>query len=736
MHAIVREMERWSRILILAGAIVLLAGAGALTLTVLVPRVVNSRIREELPRLQSACDCEIDYSLVRYGMRRGVSVIGLRVQSAGEERPSFQLQADRLRLTLGPVRALRLYRAIGGIALPSDRVPSDPRELSSWIEPTLASLDTLAITLPEVTLESVQGTANTRSQRLTIEQGQFTLDSRAPAEAVTVHGTVRAAVERVGREDEGRAALGAGGQLEGLLSVSVEESRLAGTLSEAEIAFGDPLSGRLSGRINLVLRPSTPYAFEGDLALSGGRVFAPALATSAIEDLELAYNFSGTLDPRISSAPVILAGSPPLARAGARGLLQFHRGELVINGLSVEFLPRLLGIVRDETIGPDITEVRLPREPTTDLVRRLLSIDRYLDLVVRLDSTDAERVRSALPEAILGPLAGMRLRGRVGWELDLHVPLHQVSSMSWTSTVPREEFGVDQLSWDTNVYKLNGAFLAGVGDPATRTNALIPAMRLPSSMWTSELSEFRPWTVERWREADAELAGAVAASPPAIVRDGETPEPLEMNPAYRYVRLERMSRWVPRAILTAEDGDFFYHHGVNFYTLPRALERNLIAGEIQFGASTISMQLVKMLFLDAGRVVSRKLQEVFLVHLMESVVPVAKERILELYINLAEFGPGVYGIADASWYYFRKNPSQLTAGEAVWIASVLPSPRRYHQYYAAGAISPGWFERMKGYFAIMLERERMTAEEYADAIIAPPRFAYATPSQSEDQSGE
>jgi membrane peptidoglycan carboxypeptidase len=192
-----------------------------------------------------------------------------------------------------------------------------------------------------------------------------------------------------------------------------------------------------------------------------------------------------------------------------------------------------------------------------------------------------------------------------------------------------------------------------------------------------------------------------------------------------------MSRWIPRAVLTAEDGDFFYYQGVNFYTLPRALERNLLAGEIQFGASTLSMQLVKMLFLDAGRIISRKLQEVFLVHLMENVVPVAKERILELYINLAEFGPGVFGIADAAWYYFRASPADLTAGQAVWLASILPSPKRYHQYYEAGGISPGWFERMKGYFAIMVERGRMTPEEYADAAVAPPRFVYSTVEDAE-----
>jgi membrane peptidoglycan carboxypeptidase len=135
------------------------------------------------------------------------------------------------------------------------------------------------------------------------------------------------------------------------------------------------------------------------------------------------------------------------------------------------------------------------------------------------------------------------------------------------------------------------------------------------------------------------------------------------------------------------------------------------------------MQLVKMLFLDQDRILSRKLQEVFLVYLMEQEVPVAKSRILELYLNVVEFGPGVFGIADAARYYFNRSPAELSAGEATWLASILPAPKRYHDYYEAGGISPGWFERMKGLYDIMLERGRMTESEYEQAVQAPPRFA-------------
>ncbi|TFH03709.1 MAG: hypothetical protein E4H09_04775 [Spirochaetales bacterium] len=199
------------------------------------------------------------------------------------------------------------------------------------------------------------------------------------------------------------------------------------------------------------------------------------------------------------------------------------------------------------------------------------------------------------------------------------------------------------------------------------------------------------------------------------------PAPLP-DPAYRYVRLDDLSPWVIRAVLTAEDGDFFFYGGVNWVTLAGAVERNLRTGEIALGASTISMQLVKMLFLDQSRIISRKLQEVFLVYLMEHEVPVSKDRILELYLNLAEFGPGVYGILDASDYYFGKDPGELTVGEATWLASILPAPKTYHQYFKDRWISDAWFSRMGGLYDIMLERGRMTQQEYDAAIQVRPAF--------------
>ena len=721
-------MARWTTITLLAAAVLLIVGAVVLAPTLIVPRLVTPRIVSSLDAVEATCTCDTGFDRVTYGWARGLvirSFTAERSSAPGEGQPTFDVEIDSVAVAIGPLQGLRLLRSMDSLALPSGTVPRDPRDLAPWLAPTLNSLDQSRLSLPAVSVFGVDAMVSIDGQRGIMSDGEASMAARSPDSPLAVDGAGRVRIERAFRPViDARGA--------GALIVTPENASIDVTVSSAAIDLGDAFQADAETAMSLRLAPGEPYAYSIDFSLSDGAINAPSLATDPITGLAVDYDAAGTFDPSVSSGPVYTAGGAAAERYVARGLLTTERGELTLNGITLELRPRLLGIVRETDSGPE-GPVQLQREPTSETVRELLSVDRYLDVVLRLPPTPAEAIRASLPEPILGPLADARMRGTVGWSLDLHVPLHQVSRMSWTAEVPRQGFGVDQLSWDTNVYKLNGGFVASVTDPLVEydRDILIPAMRLPALEWTSDLSEFRVSSVRRWREADAELASLVAASPPRIVDGATTGQGAETDSTYRYVRLEDMSKWVPRAILTAEDGDFFYYHGVNFYTLPRALERNLIAGEIQFGASTISMQLVKMLFLDAGRVVARKLQEVFLVHLMESVVPVSKERILEMYINLAEFGPRVYGIADAAWYYFRKSPAALSAGEAVWLASILPSPKRYHQYYEAGAISPGWFERMKGYFTIMLERERMSPQEYADAILAAPAFAYAATGATE-----
>jgi monofunctional biosynthetic peptidoglycan transglycosylase len=140
-----------------------------------------------------------------------------------------------------------------------------------------------------------------------------------------------------------------------------------------------------------------------------------------------------------------------------------------------------------------------------------------------------------------------------------------------------------------------------------------------------------------------------------------------------WVRLDEISPALVSAVIAAEDGRFCTHHGVDWTEMRSAL-RDYQADERARGASTITMQAVKNVVLWPGRDVIRKAIEVYLAHYVELIWP--KHRIVEVYLNVAEWGPGVYGAEAAAQRYFRKPARRLTAREAALLAAVLPSPRR------------------------------------------------------------
>jgi hypothetical protein len=144
------------------------------------------------------------------------------------------------------------------------------------------------------------------------------------------------------------------------------------------------------------------------------------------------------------------------------------------------------------------------------------------------------------------------------------------------------------------------------------------------------------------------------------------------QPAWR--PLPSLPPAVVRAFLVSEDGHFFQHHGFDLDMIRRALAADLVLGRIDRGASTLSQQLVKNLYLSGERTAARKLEEAVLTWRLEQLVP--KRRILEYYLNLVEFGPGVYGIADAAEKYFGKEPEEIAGNEAAQLAALLPAPRR------------------------------------------------------------
>lgn len=143
---------------------------------------------------------------------------------------------------------------------------------------------------------------------------------------------------------------------------------------------------------------------------------------------------------------------------------------------------------------------------------------------------------------------------------------------------------------------------------------------------------------------------------------------------YYWKPLEKIAPVMGLAVMTAEDQRFQEHFGFDWEAIAKAIEHNQKSRRTK-GASTISQQTAKNLFLWSDRSWLRKGLEVYFTLLIEACWP--KQRILEMYLNIIEFGPGIYGVEAASRFYFQKSASQLNRNEAALLAAVLPNPRLY-----------------------------------------------------------
>jgi monofunctional biosynthetic peptidoglycan transglycosylase len=150
-------------------------------------------------------------------------------------------------------------------------------------------------------------------------------------------------------------------------------------------------------------------------------------------------------------------------------------------------------------------------------------------------------------------------------------------------------------------------------------------------------------------------------------REGET-----LRLAHEWIPLNRIPRHVIDAVIVAEDGTFFTHGGVDWFEVQESVRKDLEKGRAVRGASTITQQLAKNLFLSTSKDPVRKLKELLITVLMEQAL--TKQRILELYLNEIEWGRGIFGIEAASETYFGRSAAMLSLDEAARLAAVIPSP--------------------------------------------------------------
>ena len=233
-------------------------------------------------------------------------------------------------------------------------------------------------------------------------------------------------------------------------------------------------------------------------------------------------------------------------------------------------------------------------------------------------------IERSIPGPLLGPLAQLSLEGSFDYRLDLDLDVARPDSVALTVDVVPHGLALNANGTHLPILGLDEPFTAVIHLPHGRT-------------------------------AERELS-----------RD---------NPFYR--PLEGIDSTLVLAVVANEDGGFFRHRGFNLDAVRGAIAENLRAGAYRRGAGTITMQLARNLFLGHQRTLSRKAQEVVLAWVLEHLTGLSKERLLEIYLNIVEWGPGVHGIGEAAHYYFDRDPAHLTPAEALFLTTLLPSPAKW-----------------------------------------------------------
>lgn len=282
---------------------------------------------------------------------------------------------------------------------------------------------------------------------------------------------------------------------------------------------------------------------------------------------------------------------------------------------------------------------------------------RKYRLHVAVPKVACQEVIKAIP-AELGPsLVGFELKGDFELEIEANIDFSDLEKMTLTGRVEKDKCKAVKAPELVSKERLSGAFVHRV-------------------------------TMRDGQQRTVDL------------RDGSS----------TYTPLDQISPYMVAAVMTTEDGGFWKHKGFITSQFQAALKRNLEAGKIRLGASTITMQMVKNVLLSHERTLSRKLQEMFLTWYVEQSL--TKDRIMEVYLNVIEFGPGVYGVTRGAAHYFGKAPADLTPPEAAYLALMLPSPVRRHVNYCEGGLTPVFQAKMKRLLGIMNTRGRIDPETY------------------------
>jgi hypothetical protein len=280
-------------------------------------------------------------------------------------------------------------------------------------------------------------------------------------------------------------------------------------------------------------------------------------------------------------------------------------------------------------------------------------------LKLRTEKTMANNFFSSLPQGMFDAVREISADGSLQYKLDFALNASQPDSLLFSSSLQKENFHIKKFGSE-NLQKLNGEFLYSV--------------------------------YEHDRFVRSFMVGP-------------------SNPDY--TPLDRISASFRNAVMTSEDGSFFYHNGFNEEAFRKSIIANYKAGKFVRGGSTITMQLVKNVFLTRHKTISRKAEEALIVWLIEGNHLCSKERMLEVYLSIIELGPNIYGIGEASRFYFNKKPSELTLAESVFLTSLLPHPKWFkYSFDESGNLKPYFADYYRVVANFLLKKNLITQSEY------------------------
>ncbi len=243
----------------------------------------------------------------------------------------------------------------------------------------------------------------------------------------------------------------------------------------------------------------------------------------------------------------------------------------------------------------------------------------------------------------------------------------------------------------------------------------------PASLSVSPKIDFKP--PRQMPPAISRLRGDFIFNP----QDGSGPHrPIDVSPASPdFIALRDVPSLFVRTLLLSEDAGFYGHRGIDLREIPTAVLTDWARGGAARGASTITQQLAKNLFLSRDKRLGRKLQELAITFLLESAL--GKDRILEIYLNIIEWGPDLRGLRPAARSYFGREPRALTPAEMAFLVAIIPGPIKYQSSFAHGTPGPGLRSLIDDLLTKLRSVDAIGEEEYRQALDEPILVAAGRP---------